>query len=350
MSIADVNKTIVIGDIRVSPALYNIFVDEAGSHLATMRRELAALAEEPQPPRDEFVRAAHTLAGIAGTVNFAKLHELGRAFELMLVAAMGTRLPLAEADAALAGRSVDALEGMVVAVCELREPPTHPALQKLLEGRRAELSSAAEEAPEPMLASFELPVVAAAEASAELPEVDQRTVAPAFPAEGLQIDFGALADTVREQAEPTVLQAPSSDFTLDMGALAAVSQAAPPAAAIDQPLETDTSFHIESLSLPPAEVMPTPLATPDDAPAPLAFIDAVAPAAPSVALAVAATGAHACKRCEIYLHRSTWSDFHSSSNCPLRISATPDWSALPTLEAEVRLEAVALVCSATLWG
>jgi len=283
---APFDKTIVIGDIRVSPALYNIFVDEAGAHLATMRRELASLAEEPQPPRDEFVRAAHTLGGIAGTVNFAKLNQLGRAFELMLVAAKGTRLPLVEADAALARRSVDALEGMVGAVRELREPPTHPELQKLLEDRRAELSSAVDEAPEPLLASFELPVVAAAAAPAERPEGAPESDEPSLSADGLQIDFGALADTVREQAEPPVLQTPSNDFTLDIGALAAAPREVPPPAAMDVPVDLDASFHIESLGLPPAEASPAPLL--DETPAPLAFIDAVVPAAPAPVVAAAA--------------------------------------------------------------
>ncbi len=281
------DKSIVIGDIRVSPALYNIFVDEAASHLATMRRELASLAEEPQPPRDEFVRAAHTLAGIAGTVNFAKLNELGRAFELMLVAAKGARLALSEADSVLAGRSVDALESMVQAVRELREPPTHPELQKLLELRRAELSSVAEEAPEPLLASFELPMATAPGAPIE-PPLPEASVAPSSGAEGLQIDFGALAETVQQQAEPTVLPSPSNDFTLDMGALAAAPSALPSEPVADQPVETDASFHIESLSLPLAEAAPIPDATPDDTPPPLAFIDAVAPAAPVAAVPVAA--------------------------------------------------------------
>ncbi len=281
---APFDKTIVIGDIRVSPVLYNIFVDEAGSHLATMRWELAALAEEPQPPRDEFVRAAHTLAGIAGTVNFSKLNQLGRAFELMLVSAKGTSLPLTEADATLSMRSVEAMEAMVAAVRELREPPLHPELQKLLEARRAELSSAAEEAPEPMLASFELPVVASIEAiptasalsSDEARAAAESAGAPEAVADGLQIDFGALADRVRDQAEPAPVQAPSSDFTLDIGSLAAAPLEMPVPEAKEEPVDPDDSFNIERLALPPAEAAPAPVL--DEAPAPLAFIDAVAPA------------------------------------------------------------------------
>ena len=143
---APFDTTIIIGDIRVSPGLYNIFVEESDIHLTTMQKELVVLAAEPQPPRDELIRAAHTLAGIAGTVNFSKLNELGRGFERMLVAARAGGITLDRGDMAMARATVDAFEAMVGAVKELRPPPAADELAARLESRRAEWVAQAGEA------------------------------------------------------------------------------------------------------------------------------------------------------------------------------------------------------------
>lgn len=130
--------SIVIGDMRMSPSLYGIFVDEAGSHLDVMRRELLSLVTEPQPPSEALVRSSHTLAGIAGTVSFRRLHELARAFErAVLVARAGSIVPAKDALTVLAD-VVAAIESLVSAVRQLREPPQVEPLEILLEQLRAE--------------------------------------------------------------------------------------------------------------------------------------------------------------------------------------------------------------------
>ncbi len=130
--------SIVIGDMRMSPSLYGIFVDEAGSHLDVMRRELLALVTEPQPPSEALVRSSHTLAGIAGTVSFRRLHELARAFErAVLVARAGFIAPDKDALTLLAD-AVAAIEALVSAVRQLREPPPVEPLEVLLEQLRLE--------------------------------------------------------------------------------------------------------------------------------------------------------------------------------------------------------------------
>ncbi len=231
---APADPTVIIGDIRVSRGLYTIFVDEAGVHLATVRREVTLLEAEPQPPRDELVRAAHTLAGIAGTVNFQKLHALGRAFERMLLAAKSSGVILDPSDLVLARDTAKALDAMLAAVRELRAPSAADDLEAQLEMRRAEWASAAEEAahakppdglPEALMAPGVVDRDRAAAADAPLPAASEA----GEPAVDVVIDFAALGATV-PVAEPV------------------------PAAA---PLVTpDFSFHVESFDEPPP-VAPT---------------------------------------------------------------------------------------------
>jgi chemosensory pili system protein ChpA (sensor histidine kinase/response regulator) len=135
---APFDTTVVIGDIRVSPGLYNIFVEESELHLNAMKSELGVLGQEPQPPRDEIIRAVHTLAGIAGTVNFAKLNELGRAFERMLIAGRARGAIFGADELALSTETVNAFAAMVDAVKDLRPPPAADHLVGQLEARRAE--------------------------------------------------------------------------------------------------------------------------------------------------------------------------------------------------------------------
>ncbi|MDB5805152.1 MAG: histidine kinase, gyrase and HSP90-like ATPase family protein [Betaproteobacteria bacterium] len=143
---APFDTTVVIGDIRVSAGLYNIFVEESDLHLNAMRRELVTLADEPQPPRDELIRAVHTLAGIAGTVNFAKLNELGRAFERMLIAARARGAVFGAPELGLSRETVDAFAAMVGAVKELRPPAAADHLLGQLEAYRAEWAAQGSEA------------------------------------------------------------------------------------------------------------------------------------------------------------------------------------------------------------
>ena len=261
------DQTVVIGDIRVSRGLYTIFVDEAGNHLGAMTRELALLEVEPQPPRDELVRAAHTLAGIAGTVNFKKLNELGRAFERMVLAAKDGGVTLVSADLALARETTSALKAMVEAVRKLQAPPAADHLEMQLEIRRAEWAGAGEEL-DPLLAGFVLPRGDAAE-----------VVQPANAAiEAPEIDFAALSAQVEDSVTAEPAAAPSGpEFSFDVAALSL--EPATPAEPAPAPA-SDFSFHIE-------DMMP-PLVAPENPPADVApvetdlslgFIDVSAPPA-----------------------------------------------------------------------
>ena len=275
---APFDTTVVIGDIRVSPGLYNIFVDESEAHLNTMRRELVVLADEPQPPRDELIRPVHTLAGIAGTVNFAKLNELGRGFERMLIAARAGGILLNGSDMAMARATVDAFEAMVGAVKELRPPPAADDLAAQLEARRAEWVAQAGEALPDSAALLVPDDVTIEPKPLSAAEVDTATVveqidfsgfstAPeeaAAPAEAaLEVDFGALGgadaapaeaapeapsieidfDSLSREITPLDAQAPAEEapaaVEIDFGALAATDAAPAEAPAAEPAVEID---------------------------------------------------------------------------------------------------------------
>ena len=256
------DTTVIIGGIRVSRGLYTIFVDEAGSHLDTVRREVALLEAEPQPPRDELVRAAHTLAGIAGTVNFKKLHSLGRAFERMLLAAKASGVTLGDADLALARDTAQALNAMVLAVRELRAPPVADHLEAQLEMRRVEWASVADaaasaaaanaEAPDALLAGFVLPTG----------RDSSRAAAPDTPAVAVAVAAAEL---------------PTFDSGIDFAALGAAMPAAEPVPAAAPMFTPDFSFHIESLGEPPP-----PAAPPVEVPSVDAFFASIADSAAGV--------------------------------------------------------------------
>ncbi|NUQ50518.1 MAG: Hpt domain-containing protein, partial [Phycisphaerae bacterium] len=70
-----------IGDGEISRALHDLYCTESAQHLQTLDEALQALQAAPRPPSMVAVRAAHTLAGISGTVRASAPSRLGRALE-----------------------------------------------------------------------------------------------------------------------------------------------------------------------------------------------------------------------------------------------------------------------------
>jgi chemosensory pili system protein ChpA (sensor histidine kinase/response regulator) len=84
----------VIGPLRISIALFNIFLNEADERSRRLQVELAEWALLPQQPLPGEAEAlAHGLAGSAATVGFEALSGLARALELALGRAQGHQVP-----------------------------------------------------------------------------------------------------------------------------------------------------------------------------------------------------------------------------------------------------------------
>ncbi|MHB1292119.1 MAG: Hpt domain-containing protein, partial [Sulfuricella sp.] len=114
---------IVIGDVTLSSALFDIFMGEAKQRVAVLREELARLEDQPDLPiREDFMRAAHTLCGISRTVGFPAPAELSFELEEWLREMLEHPQPATGKQVKVTGDAVTALNKMVQAVEEQKTP------------------------------------------------------------------------------------------------------------------------------------------------------------------------------------------------------------------------------------
>jgi HPt (histidine-containing phosphotransfer) domain-containing protein len=107
---AEAEDVVTIGDASLSVSLYGIFLEETRAHLDTLaagRRRL----DEGENVAEDIERAAHTLAGIAGTVKFDAMKDVGHALEGLLERLLGK--PADAPARALIGDAVESLEAML---------------------------------------------------------------------------------------------------------------------------------------------------------------------------------------------------------------------------------------------
>jgi chemosensory pili system protein ChpA (sensor histidine kinase/response regulator) len=158
---------IMVGDLMLSPSLYELYVREAQSYVATLQRELAIGG----CPRQSMVRAAHTLAGISATTAIMPVHALAHALEMALNRMSASNIEPTEDQQLLLARTVGALEGMVGAVANKRLPETEADLAAALDGM---VRTIPDTPPAATPAEADLPVaMPVAEPEPQLPTADQ---------------------------------------------------------------------------------------------------------------------------------------------------------------------------------
>jgi chemosensory pili system protein ChpA (sensor histidine kinase/response regulator) len=115
--------------VVISPQLYEIFRDEARGHLDTLQHFLSMLAQSTgmETPL-EVSRAAHTLAGIAGTVGIASINKLAHELETALLRRDDSEHPEAQEGLEILQQSVDTLEDMQETLASGHTPKAQPAL------------------------------------------------------------------------------------------------------------------------------------------------------------------------------------------------------------------------------
>ena len=135
-----------IGDLVLSPTLFNLYINEAQSYLITLSRKLG----DTGAPQHAQIRAAHTLSGISATAGIDSIHDLAHSLERALVRLSHQEHEPSEHDHLLLARVVGALEGMVGAIAQRRlpqpevglaeelnllglEPPPEPSTESLAE-------------------------------------------------------------------------------------------------------------------------------------------------------------------------------------------------------------------------
>jgi chemosensory pili system protein ChpA (sensor histidine kinase/response regulator) len=119
------DDTIELGGHRISTTVFTLFSGEAHAHLGTLHTEHETLINHGVVT-DDMMRAAHTLAGLAGTVQLDALRELGYAFEHAL-SQLATDT-LSEDELALIAEALEAIDRMVAAAVEMRVPRPVPEL------------------------------------------------------------------------------------------------------------------------------------------------------------------------------------------------------------------------------
>jgi chemosensory pili system protein ChpA (sensor histidine kinase/response regulator) len=187
--------------LSVTPELAEIFKEEAAAHLATLQHEFSLLeADLAAPTAHEMYRAAHTLAGIAGTVGIAAVKQLGQALESALL----RRAHAAHPDSLEALESVrQALAELALMLADIARDHEPVAVAGLLDALETIYQPAAvEEIPERVEADEEdLVAVAARPEAAVAAAAAAAPVAAAAPAEVLPVQ-----DELDEQLLPLFIE------------------------------------------------------------------------------------------------------------------------------------------------
>ena len=118
-----------VGELSLSPTLFDLYLTEARQHLATLQHELGFSAS---PPR-AMVRAAHTLAGISATTGVMPINRVAHALEMALNRLDEAKAAPDDGQHLLLARAIGALEGMIGAVAERRMPQMEATLADQLE-------------------------------------------------------------------------------------------------------------------------------------------------------------------------------------------------------------------------
>lgn len=167
---------IVIGDVTLPSALFDIFMSEAKQRVAVLREELARLEDQPdQPIREDFMRAAHTLCGISRTVGFPVLAGLGFELEEWLREMLEHPQPANAKQVKVTGDAVIALNKMVQAVEERKMPKPAKQTVRSLQALGKKARAGGEKAASPALA--ERAPAEAVKPMASFPEVERRAKA-----------------------------------------------------------------------------------------------------------------------------------------------------------------------------
>jgi chemosensory pili system protein ChpA (sensor histidine kinase/response regulator) len=194
---APAEALVQIGEIRISPALYGIFVTEASAHLDVMRAELDVLKDH-SVVSDALLRASHTLAGIAGTIRLDDMRELGHALERALQQLSYDSV--SEFDQALVNEAVATLDAMATRVTECIPPDPAPELIERLETAAIAAAQNAQNEASAASAAATLLRAAEPEAPAQPVPADVSRVIE-FPAAPVPDGAAAASDTALVAAE-----------------------------------------------------------------------------------------------------------------------------------------------------
>jgi chemosensory pili system protein ChpA (sensor histidine kinase/response regulator) len=200
--------------VSISPQLYEIFREESRSHLDTLQNFLAMLTASPEMETPyEVGRAAHTLAGIAGTVGILSVNKLAHELESTLLRRDDSERPNALEGQEILRQAVSMLEDMQEVLADGRMPEAQPMLIDALSQlyppppasapheERVEAVAAAPSAPATPAAP---PVVAKEPAAPVAPPPETPAAANAAPGQEEDNPDAELLEVFLEEAQDMV--------------------------------------------------------------------------------------------------------------------------------------------------
>ncbi len=138
---ADTSDQVQVGAISLSAALFKIGSEESKQHVATLQSQHAALGTAGTPHIEyDFMRAAHTLAGVNRAMGFVAIVDLAFALERWLQVRMEQPFTLQDRQLELLRASIAKLEMMVQQVCAQQMPEAAAELVQWLTADKDKLN------------------------------------------------------------------------------------------------------------------------------------------------------------------------------------------------------------------
>ncbi len=116
-------QVVMVGEIALSQALFNIASAEAVQNVAILQEQLDGLCAAKQPVvQYDFMRAAHTLVGLNSTMGFGAAADMADALEGWLRARVDRPFTLDDGQLQMLEQTVAALGEMVLSICDRKMP------------------------------------------------------------------------------------------------------------------------------------------------------------------------------------------------------------------------------------
>jgi len=202
--------SVMIGDIALAPTLFLIASEEASQNVRALRGHFVAMrAEHPPLVKYDFMRAAHTLAGVNRSMGFKDVAQLAAALEAWLQAHLDRPAsPYAE-QLQMLDQAIFTLDEMVQSICAKQMPqPNEEMVQRILNDKDrvvAEIETIVPAVEQFEMTAEALPVVEVEQvAKSEMASEALPTTAPR--AEQVAEQKTILRDDVDEQLLPVFLE------------------------------------------------------------------------------------------------------------------------------------------------
>ncbi len=213
---------VVIGDVKLSTALFRILADEADEHIHTLQHELSLLQSDPaRTPSQTMVRASHTLCGIHRTGGFPVVATTAKALEQALLALSEREGPMPSGAQPVIARAVACLAELCArigaraafVVADGREARETTAELEALRQECAFDGTDAESQAAAIAARDEESVANIAPLAIVQPPLDPRDAVVAPPAAAASVQPAAAAATMTAATAATVATAAATPPT-----------------------------------------------------------------------------------------------------------------------------------------